>query len=145
MVTFHSQRPDAAHRYRVSLHGDHAVGPHFRVREFRCKDGTDELRIHPALVELLERIRTHFGKPVVINSAFRTEGHNRRVGGSPNSKHLLGMAADIRIPAGASGQGVTPEQVAAFADSLHVGGRGLYDTFVHVDCFGQNRRWDGRS
>lgn len=138
-TTFHSQRPEMARRYSVARQGDDRAGPHFRVREFRCKDGSDAVLIHPALVALLETIRGRFQKPVVINSAYRTAQHNRRVGGSPGSKHLVGMAADIRI------EGVRPEVVADYAATLFTGGIGIYDTFTHLDVAGYGRRWDHRS
>ncbi|MEI3500990.1 MAG: hypothetical protein V8Q39_05755 [Anaerovoracaceae bacterium] len=41
----------------------------FRVREFRCKDGGDEILIDTDLADLLQQIRDAFGRPVTINSA----------------------------------------------------------------------------
>lgn len=55
-----------------------------------------------ALIQLchgvLEPIRTHFGRPIIINSAFRSADVNRSVGGAHDSQHLFGEAADIEIP-----------------------------------------------
>lgn len=48
------------------------------------------------LWQYLEDIRTAFGEPIFINSAFRTPIVNKLVGGVPNSLHLVGRAADIR-------------------------------------------------
>ena len=48
--------------------------------------------------EVLEPLRSHFGQPVVISSGYRCPPLNRAVGGSPNSQHLKGEAADIRVP-----------------------------------------------
>ncbi len=48
--------------------------------------------------EVLEKIRAHFGKPVIVTSGFRSEAVNRDAGGASNSQHLLGEAADIHIP-----------------------------------------------
>ena len=45
---------------------------------------------------LLEPAREAIGCPVIINSGFRCEAVNRKVGGVPNSQHRLGQAADIR-------------------------------------------------
>lgn len=47
---------------------------------------------------ILEPLRTHFRQPITISSAFRSKTLNQLVGGKPNSQHLLGEAADIRIP-----------------------------------------------
>lgn len=47
------------------------------------------------LGHVLDRIRMDFGYPIIVNSAFRTREVNDAVGGCSNSKHLLGLAADI--------------------------------------------------
>lgn len=135
----HSQDPDHSRVYRVSTQGDTGVALHFRAKEFACTDGTDVLLIHPALPPLLEDIRSHFLSPVHITSGFRTHAHNDAVGGAENSRHLWGMAADITV------DDVPPDTVADFAEALGVGGLGRYDTFTHVDVWGQNRRWDNRT
>ena len=46
--------------------------------------------------KLLEPARQAIGCPIIINSGFRCEAVNRRVGGVRNSQHLQGCAADIR-------------------------------------------------
>jgi len=76
---------------------------------------------------------------VTISSGFRTEAHNRRVGGATNSQHLRGTAADITV------RGVAPLAVAQFAEHLGMGGIGLYATFTHVDTRAARARWDQRS
>lgn len=82
---------------QYSLKKDSAaqLSPAFRVREFRCRDGTDTILIDEGLVVLLQCIREHFGKPVHITSGYRTTAHNAAVGGSKSSQHLLGRAADF--------------------------------------------------
>ena len=45
---------------------------------------------------LLEPARKAIDCPIIVNSGFRSEAVNRRVGGVRNSQHLLGQAADIR-------------------------------------------------
>jgi hypothetical protein len=58
------------------------------------------------LAEFLETIKTALsGKPVMINSAYRGPAVNAHVGGSKSSQHMVGCAADIRIP------GMNPDQV----------------------------------
>ena len=47
--------------------------------------------------QILEPARQRFGRPLTITSGFRCSKLNRLVGGKPNSYHLKGMAADIRI------------------------------------------------
>jgi uncharacterized protein YcbK (DUF882 family) len=48
--------------------------------------------------EVLQPVRDHFGKPVVVNSGYRSPQVNAAIGGSRTSEHCKGMAADIEIP-----------------------------------------------
>ena len=57
------------------------------------------------VAELLEQVRSLLGKPILINSAFRSKPVNDAVGSRDTSQHRLGCAADIRVP------GLTPKQV----------------------------------
>jgi hypothetical protein len=57
------------------------------------------------VAELLEQVRALLGKPILINSAFRSKPVNDAVGSRDSSQHRLGCAADIRVP------GLTPKQV----------------------------------
>ena len=132
--------------YSLARDGSTALSPHFRVREFRCHDGSDPIFIDSALVELLEQLRTHFGKSVTITSAYRTPAHNAKAGGATFSQHLYGRAADIRV------QGVSVEDVAACAEHLLPGrgGVGRYPAkagraagWVHVDTRANKARWKG--
>lgn len=101
---------------------------HFKAEEFRCKDGTKEFLWAPKLLEILETIRNHFNAPVTINSGYRTPSWNVKVGGTPNSYHCKGMAADIVV------KGHSSKEVAKYADSImKQGGIIRYTNFVHVD------------
>ena len=115
------------------------LSPHFKVREFACSDGTDTVFVSPALVEVLEKVRAHFGKPVTINSGYRTEAKNKAVGGAAYSQHKYGLAADITI------DGVTPKQIASYVETLlpNTGGIGIYKTFTHIDVRKVKSRWNG--
>lgn len=52
---------------------------------------------------ILEPIRLHFGKPVIINSGFRSPRVNKAIGGAATSQHIKGEAADLEIPGVANG------------------------------------------
>lgn len=49
-----------------------------------------------SLWNTLNYIREKFGKPIIVNSAYRTETVNKQVGGAKRSLHMQGRAADIR-------------------------------------------------
>jgi putative chitinase len=58
------------------------------------------------LAEFLENLKTLLGgKPIMVNSAFRSKAVNDAVGSKDTSQHRIGCAADIRVP------GMTPDQV----------------------------------
>ena len=83
--------------YSLARDGALHLTPHFRVREFACRDGSDPIFVEEELAALLEAIRLHFGCPVAITSGFRTAAHNASIpGASPHSQHLYGRAADFR-------------------------------------------------
>lgn len=125
--------------YSKAKDGNKKLSANFRVREFACTDGTDPIFIDTELVNVLQKIRTHFGKSVTITSAYRTPGKNKAVGGQTYSQHLYGRAADIKV------KGVAPKKVAAYAEKLmpNKGGIGTYATFVHIDTRTVKARWRG--
>ena len=125
--------------YSKAKDGNKKVSTNFRVKEFACTDGSDPIFIDSDLVNVLQKIRTHFGKAVTITSAYRTPGKNKAVGGTTYSQHLYGKAADIKV------NGVSPKKVAAYAETLlkNKGGIGTYSTFTHVDTRATKSRWKG--
>lgn len=125
--------------YSKAKDGNKKVSTNFRVREFACTDGSDPIFIDSELVNVLQKIRTHFGKSVTITSAYRTPTKNKACGGSPYSQHLYGRAADVKI------SGVSPKKVAAYAETLlkNKGGIGTYSTFTHIDVRETKARWKG--
>lgn len=126
--------------YSLAAEGGRQVTPHFKVREFACNDGSDPVFISQALADILENIRVHFGKPVHINSGYRTVSFNASLkNSSKKSQHCNGLAADIRV------EGVSPDRVADYAEQLlgDHGGVGRYKTFTHVDVRANKSRWKG--
>jgi len=95
------------------------LSPHFALVEFTRSAKAQELNIDntpppeflPRLIlvaEMLERIRTTLGAPVIVTSGYRGNALNLAVGGATSSDHTQGHAADIVAPAFG-----TPAQVAA--------------------------------
>ena len=137
----------AIKQYSLAKDGAKQLSPAFKVREFRCRDGSDVVMIDQTLVVLLQAIREHFGKPVTITSGYRTAAHNAAVGGAKSSQHLLGRAADFYV------EGVPVATVAAYAETLlpSRGGIGRYPKdakhparktgWVHIDTRAGKSRW----
>ncbi len=124
-------------KYSKSRDGKKKLSANFVVKEFACRDGSDCILIDTELVKLLQNIRSHFRKPITINSAYRTSTYNKKIGGAARSQHCLGTAADIVI------KGVSPLTVAQYAEGVLAskGGIGLYKTFTHVDVRKSRARW----
>lgn len=57
------------------------------------------------LARLLEDIRRVLGRPIMVNSAYRSQEVNKAIGSKPTSQHCIGCAADIRVP------GLTPDNI----------------------------------
>ncbi len=124
--------------------------------ELACQDGTpypEDWRQTRArvLAQEFEAIRRAVGQPLAILSAYRTPAHNRAVGGAAQSRHVEGMALDLRPPEGwtAAQLGAACVARAHHPDSA-IGGIGRYPTFVHIDirprpADGQVVRWTGTS
>ena len=127
--------------YSKAKDGNKKLSTHFKVKEFACKDGSDSVLVAPRLVMVLQSIRSHFGAPVTIASAYRTPQYNAKVGGVAHSQHCYGTAADIIV------KGQTPEAVGAFARELMPdwGGVGIYSQqgFTHVDVREVRADWNG--
>ncbi|NOK57924.1 MAG: DUF882 domain-containing protein [Chloroflexi bacterium AL-W] len=123
----------------------------FDWSEFYSKDGSgfrggkvSEATVRENIRRLmwkLEALRKKAGNNSVnINSGFRSIAHNSRVGGSSNSQHMYGLAADIRVT------GQSPSQVQSYAKTCGFSGIIRYSTFVHVDSrieypYGSQQWW----
>lgn len=75
-------------------------------RQFDNTPNADEIANLTRLAMFLERVKAKLGgKPVMINSGFRSKQVNDSVGSKDTSQHRIGCAADIRVP------GMTPNEV----------------------------------
>jgi uncharacterized protein YcbK (DUF882 family) len=107
-----------------------------------CSLTGKETDISVKLLELLDAVEDRFGKRgLTLLSGYRTPRLNKQVSGAARrSLHMLGWAADIRIP------GYSPAAVTAFAKKIRVGGVGYYQNvgFTHLDV-GRPRYWIDKS
>ncbi len=117
----------------------------FHIREFKCKDGCEVPEQYicnvQAVASQLQILRDYLGESININSAYRTESYNKKVGGKPKSQHLTASAADITV------KSKSPKQLAAVVEKLisdkklTFGGLGIYPGFIHVDIRKTKARW----
>ena len=136
------------------------ITEHFRRYEFNSGDGITyparwvESRLVP-LCSSLEALRSELVKRhnlarMKITSGYRSEAHNKVVGGVKYSQHVAGRAADI-VCYNAKGNRINAHKVAALirelisAGKMLEGGVGEYSSFTHYDIRGKRARWSGKS
>ena len=56
-------------------------------------------RLRLVCVNILEPVREHYGRPVMVHSGYRSPAVNIAVGGSPTSQHVKGEAVDFHVSA----------------------------------------------
>lgn len=107
-------------------------------RFMRCRLTGREVQMAVKLVELLDAVEDKFGKKgLTLLSGYRTPKLNGKIqGAAKHSMHMLGWAADIKIP------GYSSTKVKKFGQKLGVGGVGYYPYkgFTHLDV-GKSRYW----
>ena len=117
------------------------MNKYFKRSEIECKCGCGTDTIDYEVMRIVTDVRSHFGRPVTITSGVRCAIHNKSVGGSIKSQHLLGRALDIQV------KGVPTSRVYNYLNKKYPTslGLGLYDTlgFVHVDTRDGHARWNG--
>ena len=99
-------------------------------RQFENTTNPDELANLNRLAKFLEQVKTVLGgKPVMINSAFRSAQVNAAVGSKDTSQHRIGCAADIRVP------GMTPDEVVKAVMAAGLGYDQIireFDRWTHI-------------
>ena len=114
------------------------LSPHFTLDELthtdhRQYDNTPndaELENIKRLAEFLEEVKTVLGgKPIMVNSAFRSKQVNDAVGSKDTSQHRIGCAADIRVPS------MTPDEVVRAVIASGIGYDQIireFDRWTHI-------------
>lgn len=113
--------------------------PNFTPQEMASKR-EGELMIDPDAMDKLQKLRNILGKPLLITSAYRSEVHNKKVGGAPNSQHRLARAFDVIMT------NQSPHDFINAAKAVGFTGIGQYpkQNFVHIDT-GRARAWNDGS
>jgi hypothetical protein len=114
------------------------LSPHFSLeelthtdhRQFDNSPNQDELANLNRLASFLEQVKSVLGgKPIMINSAFRSKQVNDAVGSKDTSQHRIGCAADMRVP------GMTPDEVVKAVIASGIGYDQIireFDRWTHI-------------
>lgn len=119
-----------------------------------CKGQNTASNINSLFLHRLNLLRDKWGGPIGVSDAYRCPVHNKAVGGSPNSQHLYGRAADIYVGRKYDFSKKAREEYEAFfkfvLESKLFDGIGYYPDglFVHVDLRSDGTelneyRWNG--
>ena len=115
--------------------------PHFTLEELTASEAADrngwdntpneqELANLKRLADFLEQVKAVLaGKPIMVNSAFRSKLVNDSVGSKDSSQHRVGCAADIRVP------GMTPDEVVKAVIASKIGYDQVireFDRWTHI-------------
>lgn len=117
------------------------LSPHFTLAELTASEVADrngwnntpnesEMENLRRLAAFLEEVKTVLGgKPIMVNSAFRSKQVNDAVGSKDTSQHRVGCAADIRVP------GMTPDEVVKTVIASKIGYDQVireFDRWTHI-------------
>ena len=110
-------------------------------------------RMHENLrktIILADEIRSDLGAPIKCISGYRPNAYNELIKGSPSSQHLSFYALDLKPIYHSQFNEfvqVAEKKVEESRSFGNIVGRGLYDTFIHIDTqfYSHQRNWDQRS
>ena len=125
---------------RIEILKNVRLGRYFTALEFcNSKDGYAIKMPDPDLFIKLDRLREIVGS-ITVTSGYRTPKFNNLVGGSANSYHVKGIAADIKF----NFNKWTVENIRDLCVAIGFGNIGIYVSksgiaWVHVDT---GRRWN---
>ena len=117
------------------------VTEHFLYSDFICPC-CDSIKLIPGFynhVSKLESMRKAAGFPIIVTSGYRCKSHNKTVGGSVRSWHLL-FATDIQPENCDSTKLMILYELALAAG---FGGIGHYESFLHLDLRTNPMQWRG--
>ena len=109
---------------------------HTDHRQYDNTPNDAELENIKRLAEFLEEVKTVLGgKPIMVNSAFRSKQVNDAVGSKDTSQHRIGCAADIRVPS------MTPDEVVRAVIASGIGYDQIireFDRWTHISVPNQD-------
>jgi len=124
----------------MDIINDIQLTEYFNLYEFECPC-CKRVMLSPDLLRRLNHLRMVINQPIYINSGYRCERENKKVGGVKGSYHLQGMAADIHV------KDYLLYDLLMHAQELDFTGIGFYEkeNYLHLDIRpGEKRLWKGR-
>lgn len=112
----------------------------FSLSEMENNEAKEDIKliITPEVVEfaqMVQELRDWYGRPMKVNSWFRTEFYNKQIGGAPKSIHLDGRAVDIAISNPVQQNKIRSQWEWICSKHNKIGGINYYDTFIHIDNY----------
>lgn len=103
---------------------------YFSWNEFDCPgvEGSGIAYMDHDFVRLLDTIREKYGRPIKINSGWRSVERNEKVGGKPDSAHLHGLAVDI-----ACDNSRDRHDILQCIYAVGINRIGIHKSFIHID------------
>ena len=116
----------------------------FKLSEFDCKC-CNTVKLDSVLVEMLQKLRSRYGKGLTVISGYRCLKHNKAVGGAKDSYHMHGNAVDIKPSSKYSIEDL--QKLCKLAHEIGFRRIGIYpdDMMVHVDNGKGERYWIKRA
>lgn len=109
------------------------ITKNFTKQELSCRCGCGEMGYTQEFLDLLQKLRDKFGKPMVITSGARCYQHNLNVGGARFSKHLSSAGTTPCAVDVACTNGHDRAKLFFLAGALGFKGFGIAKTFIHLD------------
>lgn len=133
--------------YSAWRDGNTVLSPHFKVKEFACKDGSDKILIESGLIEALEEVFAHHScAKINITSGYRTATHDKKVGGKGSGNHVEGKAADF-VAYDKSGKPIPSAKIVPHLEDIGVKGIGYrcggVENATHIDVGYRTNKWFG--
>ena len=102
---------------------------YFKTREFDSPDekGSGKMMDENFMKKLLQA-RILADVAFIVNSAYRTTSHNKKVGGKPNSSHTFGLAVDLKATDSRTRYRILEALIKVGFHRI-----GIAKTFIHVD------------
>lgn len=138
-------------RYDFKSQKNVKLSDHFSVYEFASTSGSkvysNEVLVDTALVQMLEKIYSHFNcSKIIISSGYRTSAHDKAVGGSGRGYHCTGQAADFCCY-DKSGNRIDSKKIVCYLEDIKCYGIGYKcggsQYYTHADTRSSSAKWWG--